>query len=312
MAVTLAQAATLSQNALQRGVVETFVQASVLLDRIPFMSVEGNAYAYNLEATLPGVAFRAVNAAYVESTGVVNQATETIKILGGDADVDRFIVQTRGNLNDQRAVQTAMKVKALSYEFQNAFINGDTAVDANGFDGLKKRLVGAQVITAGTNGIPVLGATDADRLAFLDQLDAAIARVKNPSAIYMNLAVRSKLLSSFRRLNIAHDRVGDKQEPAYQGIPLVDIGTKSDGTTLILPQTETVGAGTTCSSIYVVGFGQDETDGGVTGLWNGGVQVRDLGEVPDKPVYRTRIELYGGVALFSGMAAARLQGVLNA
>jgi hypothetical protein len=53
-------------------------------------------------------------------------------------------------------------------------------------------------------------------------------------------------------------------------------------------------------------------DGGVTGLWNGGVQVRDLGEVTDKPVYRTRIELYGGVALFSGMAAARLQGVLNA
>lgn len=181
MAVTLAQAATLSQNELQRGVVETFVQSSVVLDRLPFMTVSGNAYAYNAEATLPGVAFRAVNAAYVESTGVVNQMTETIKILGGDADVDRFIVQTRNNLNDQRAVQTAMKVKALSYEFQNAFINGDSAVDANSFDGLKKRLVGSQVITAGTDGIPVLGAFDADRLAFLDQLDATIARVKNPS-----------------------------------------------------------------------------------------------------------------------------------
>ncbi|MCB0882690.1 MAG: hypothetical protein KDC33_10815 [Thermoleophilia bacterium] len=312
MAVTLAQAATLSQNDLQRGVVETFVQSSVVLDRLPFMTVSGNAYAYNVEGTLPGVAFRAVNAAYIESTGTVNQLTETIKILGGDADVDRFIVQTRGNLNSQRAVQTAMKVKSLSYEFQNAFINGDSAVDANSFDGLKKRLVGAQVITAGTNGIPVLGTTDADRLAFLDQLDATIARVKNPSAIYTNAFIRAKMLSAFRRLNIAHDRVGDKQSPTYQGIPVLDIGTKSDGTTQILPQSETVGAGTTCSSVYVVGFGQDEMDGGVTGLWNGGIQVRDLGEVSDKPVYRTRIELYGGMAVFSGQAAARLQGVLNA
>lgn len=312
MAVTLAQAATLSQNELQRGVVETFVQSSVVLDRLPFMTVSGNAYAYNAEATLPGVAFRAVNAAYVESTGVVNQMTETIKILGGDADVDRFIVQTRNNLNDQRAVQTAMKVKALSYEFQNAFINGDSAVDANSFDGLKKRLVGSQVLTAGTDGIPVLGASDAERMTFLDQLEATISLVKNPAVIYTNAAIRSKILSSFRRLNIAHDRVGEKQEATYHGIPLVDIGTKSDGTTPILPQTETVGSGTTCSSIYVVGFGQDEMDGGVTGLWNGGVQVRDLGEVTDKPVYRTRIELYGGVALFSGKAAARLQGVLNA
>jgi len=47
MAVTLAQAATLSQNTLQRGVLETFVQSSPVLDRLPLMNIEGNAYAYN-------------------------------------------------------------------------------------------------------------------------------------------------------------------------------------------------------------------------------------------------------------------------
>ena len=118
MALTLAESAKLSQDNLHRGVLETFVQESPILDRIPFMQIEGNAYAYNEEATLPGVAFRKVNEAYTESTGTVNQKTETLYILGGDADVDRFIVQTRGNLNDQRAVQTALKTKALSYEFQ--------------------------------------------------------------------------------------------------------------------------------------------------------------------------------------------------
>ncbi|WP_433547874.1 hypothetical protein ACQPZG_24500 [Streptomyces sp. CA-294286] len=37
----------------------------------------------------------------------------------------------------------------------------------------------------------------------------------------------------------------------------------------------------------------------------------DLGEADDKPVLRTRIDFYCGIALFSGKAAARLTNVLN-
>src|SRR5829696_7159258 len=128
MAQTLAQSALLSENDLQRSVVETFVQESTILDRLPPLGIEGNAYAYNSESTLPGVEFRAVNSAYTESTGTVAQSTIGLVILGGDADVDRFIVQTRGNLNDQRQIQTGLKVKAATYKFQDAFINGDVAV----------------------------------------------------------------------------------------------------------------------------------------------------------------------------------------
>src|SRR5215212_6310711 len=129
MALTLAESAKLSQNNLQRGVVETFVQESRVLDRIPLLPIEGNAYAYNSEATLPGVEFRAVNAAYTESTGTVAQSTVGLVILGGDADVDRFIVQTRGNLNEQRGIVIRQKVKAATYKFQDAFFNSSTGVD---------------------------------------------------------------------------------------------------------------------------------------------------------------------------------------
>lgn len=316
MAITLAEAAKLSRDDLQRGVVETFVIESVVLDRIPFLTIEGNAYAYNEEATLPGVEFRAVNAAYSESTGTVNQKTEKLVILGGDADVDTFIVQTRGNLNDQRAVQTRMKVKAATYAFQDTFINGDTSSDGNAFDGLKKRLTGGQVIAAATNGLPVIGTSDADRHAFLDQLDQLIAQVgaPGPDALYMNRSILQKIKSSARRLTI-YDQTRDsfgRTIATYNGIPLLDLGAKADGS-LILPQTETQGtANGTCSSIYAVKFGSDETDGGVTGLTNGGVQVKDLGEIDAKPVYRTRIEFFTGVGVFSGKAAARLTGVLNA
>ena len=43
---------------------------------------------------------------------------------------------------------------------------------------------------------------------------------------------------------------------------------------------------------------------------NGGVSVRDMGELETKSAYRTRIEFFCGLAVF-GNGAARLQGVLN-
>jgi hypothetical protein len=315
MALTLVEAAKLSQDDLQRGVLETFVQESSVLDRIPFLTIQGNAYAYNEEATLPGVEFRAVNGSYTESTGTVNPKSEKLVILGGDADVDRFIVQTRGNLNDQRAVQTRLKVKAASYKFQDHFINGDTAVDANGFDGLKKRLTGAQVIAAATNGMgPVAGGHD-----FFDALDALIAQVPglngSNGALYANSKVIGKIKSSARRLGgveFVKDALTSKMIAQYNGIPLLDIGQTAAGAEIIT-QTETQGtASGTASSIYAVRFGSAEGDQAVTGLTNGGVQVRDLGELDTKPVYRTRLEFYTGLAVFGGKGAARLTGVLNA
>ncbi len=317
MAVTLAQAALLSQNDLQRGVIETFVQLSPVLDRLPLMPIEGNAYAYNKEATLPGVAFRSVNEAYTESTGTVVQATESLVILGGDADVDRFIEQTRGNLNDQRATQTRLKVKAASYKYQDTFFNGDVTVDTKAFDGLKKRLTGGQVISAGTNGIPVYNATQADSLAFLAKLDDLLAAVPGISGdngvIYANSSIIGKIRSAGRMVGgvevVKEDMTG-KRVITWQGIPILDPGANLAGTA-ILPQTETQGSSSVASSIYAVKFGEDETDGGVTGLTNGGIQVDDLGFLQSQPVYRTRIEFYCGLATFGGQAAARLTGVLN-
>jgi hypothetical protein len=114
MALTLTEAAKLSTDTLQRGVIETFARTSAVLEQIPFMEIVGNAYLYNQEATLPRVAFRDVNEAYEESTATFNQKVAKLYIAGGDADVDRFHIQTKGNINDQRAIQTLALTKALS------------------------------------------------------------------------------------------------------------------------------------------------------------------------------------------------------
>lgn len=67
------------------------------------------------------------------------------------------------------------------------------------------------------------------------------------------------------------------------------------------------------SSIYCCTFG----DQGVTGLqgpFQGryGISVRDLGEVPDAPVFRTRVDWYVGFAVLQPRAAGRLFNITPA
>lgn len=310
MATTLLESAKLSQDTLKRGVVETFVQNASVLQKLPFMDIVGNAYTYNEEATLPGIAFRGVNEGYTESTGTVNPKTESLVILGGDADVDKFIAQTRSNLNDQRAVQTALKTKALAYKFQDAFFNGDTAVDAKSFDGLKKRLTGNQVIEADTNGLDLSGTpTSTTMNMFMEALDALIYQVNGKAdAIYMDSKTLLKVKSIARQLGYFGQTVDafGKSVFAYDGVPFFEAGETAGGVKII-GHDETQGTATNTTSVYAVKFGEDEY---VSGLTNGGVMVYDLGELQEKPAYRTRIEFYTGIGIFNGKSAARLKGLI--
>ena len=313
MALTLTEAAAISTDQLHKGVLETFVNTSPILDRIPFETINGTALTYTMEDELPGVAWRGVNEAYPESTGAFARKSETLYILGGDADVDTFIQATYSNIEDQRAAQTALKVKALAYEFQDVFFNGDNDEDENQFDGLKTRLTGDQVIEAGENGLPIIGSSDEDRHAFFDKLDELKAAVPGVSAFYMPEPILSRVKSAARRLTM-YDQTTDsfgKTVAMYDGVPMIGIGNRPDGSP-ILGTDEVQGTAENTGSIYAVKYGNGVGDGGVTGLTNGGVKVQDLGQLQEKPALRTRIEFFVGMALFSGKAAARLKGVIPA
>lgn len=305
MALTLLEAEKYSTDTLRKGVISTFASTSPVLEQLPFMEIAGNAYRYNLEDTLPNIAFRGVNEGYVEGAGVINQASEGLTILGGDVDVDRFLAQTRGNINDLRAIQTEMKSKALALAWTKTFFKGDSAVHANEFDGLEKRVSGAQVISAD-------GAGTAGAVLTLTKLDELIDAVEGePDVLYMSKAMRrevKKLLQASQHyVENGTDAFG-RPVVMYGGIEIRTIDTDEAGNE-ILGFTETVGSDSNTASIYAVKFGADQY---VSGLRNGSVNVRDLGEIADKPVFRTRIEFYSGLAVFHPRAVARLKGIKKA
>ena len=147
--LTLLEAAKLVQDPLKRGVISIFPQVSPVLERLPFFEVNGQAYKYNIEETLPGIAFRGINETYVESTGIVNPQVEALYIMGGISKVDRALVKTQGNINNLRSVYDGMKAKSAALTYTDKFFNGSNATDPNTFDGLKTRLTGSQVIDMG-------------------------------------------------------------------------------------------------------------------------------------------------------------------
>lgn len=315
MAMTLAEAATVTQDPRVPGVVNV-LNTSSILNRVPFESIAGRAFSYNSEATLPAAAFRAVNAGYVESTGTFSTATESLVILGGDYVVDRFLEQTSaGSVASLVAAQRDMKARSIAAKYGDAFINGDTAVDANSFNGLKKRLTGGQVLSSGANGAAMN--TDANtRHAFLDRLDALLALVPGADAIYANSQVIAMLRTVFRNTTINNYTVDELtgrplNVPTWQGVPILDAGLKADQTPII-PQTETAGTATNTSSIYAVNFGDSLNEPGVVGLTNGGIQVDPPRQLETKPSILGRIEFYTGLALLGAQPAARLTGVIAA
>ena len=80
----------------------------------------------------------------------LRRSRPTLKILGGDADVDQYVATTRNNVQDIEAAVLELKAKAVAHEFEDEFVYGDTAVDAKGFDGLHKVCPAGQQVHQGS------------------------------------------------------------------------------------------------------------------------------------------------------------------
>ncbi len=293
MPLTLAEATKLSQDMLLKGVVETIIEESAVLRYLPFVQVVGNSLRYNQEATAGTVDFYEVGDTWTESAMTVTEVSTKLAILGGDADVDAFLQQTYSDPNDLRALVVSAKSKSLANKFSDTFFNGDSAANAKQFDGVKKLSAGTRTMNKGANGGPL----------DLDHLDELIDMIKpgTPHVLFTSRRTRRQL-SALRRasgsvLETTTDMFG-RRVLSYDGIP-VEVDDH-------IPDNETLGTSTDCSSIYAVQFGFQT---GLCGLENGGIQVQPLGALETKDAWRTRIKWYCGLALFRKTALARLEGV---
>jgi len=315
--VTLAQARLVVGDDVDRKVYDEFVKSNALLSRIPFHSAAAltgggaAAYTYNAVTVQPEGGFRALGADYTAQAAEVEQRTVVCKALGGSYKIDRIVAGLGAAA--EVTLQTSQKVKAARAAFNDAFINGDAAVDAASFDGLSKLLTGTDTEIDGS-GIDFMpgdlyapyDTTSAAAFKVLSALDDLISEVDGDENVIL-VANKTTLARIRNAARIAGYRTSTEDAAgrvidAYNGVPLVDLGSKPGTNDPIIPVTAGV------SDVYVVRLGEDACHA-VTPAGAPLISTRLPNADQNSAVLEGWVEMYTAIVLKSSKSAAVLRDV---
>lgn len=288
MATSLAEAKLNAQDDVDVQVIDEFRKSSDILDRMTFDNVvsptggDTLTYGYRRLITQRDAAFRALNSEYTPTEVTTQRFTVDLVPLGGSFNVDRVIARIGPAASGAVTLNMTQLIKAARAKFADAVINGDTAVDTNGFNGLSKILTGtATEYLPLSNGVSP-GYVDwtavndkATALAQMTHIDNWLAAMDDrPDVIYGN----RKTLALFKRIAAWADQL-DKTTDAfgrpvtsYNGIPLMDLGAKAgsnnDVIGLVSRDADGAGAGGPIAGLgdlYAIRYGLDGFHGASVG-----------------------------------------------
>lgn len=245
---------------LSRLVLDQVRLTAPLLDYVHFFYMPGGSAKVRKEASVDAQGlFRTISNDFASKTeGTPDYADYALKIFGKTLKLDRAYEERGGDIPSELKRQLTAFGKTLGRNLNEYLITGDSTASPAQFNGLKKivaALAASQTLTdTGTNGFQVTaGISDAavsSQQKFKEMLQILIQSVESGAQLLvMNSRVWSRL-SSFAasECDSTIDQFG-RRITTYAGIPVVHAGFKFDGSE-ILPQTETKGTSTDCSSIY--------------------------------------------------------------
>lgn len=322
MPITLVQAKVGMANKIDQMVIDEFRRASFLLDALTFDNAVSPGtggstltYGYTRLKTPSTAGFRALNAEYTPNHADRENLTVDLKIFGGNFEIDRVIRDTAGQINEME-FQMRQKIMGASNLFHNTVINGDSAVDAQSFDGLDKALIGSntELNTGSVIDLSDATALDAQKFTLLEEVDSFLSELDGrPSALMANTKLINKIKAVARRagyLTSTEDAFG-RTVDSYNGIPLVDLGYYYDGTNTvpvvpIVDRTIATVEYTGLTDLYAVGLGMDGFHG-VSPVGNGVIQTFLPDFSAPGAVKSGEVEMVAAVAL----KATRKAGVLR-
>lgn len=259
MPVTLAQAMQNAQSDYDASIIDEF-RTNPLLDLITFDDAVNPAggggtltYGYRRQITAPTADFRAINSEYAPNEVTTQQFTTDLKVLGGAYQIDRVLAKVGPAASNEVAFQSTQKVKAAKALFGDAMINGDSSVDADSFDGLKKALTGSS--TEDTTTYNWSGTMDQAKAFFvLSTVDDLLAQLDGQAgAIISNKKAIQLIKAALRFANQYTQEVGprDSVRVSYNGAVLVDADMKAGSAAPVVP------IASKKTALYAVRFGLD-------------------------------------------------------
>lgn len=303
MPVTLAQAQLNTQDDIDFAVIDNLRRYSWLFDQIVFDDTVSPGtgggslvYGYTRLLAARAAAFREFNTEYTPSAATKQRLTVELHPLGGAFEIDRTLARLGAASSAEVVFQMQQLLTSIRSGFQDELINGDTAVNAAGFDGLDKSLTGqtteytplSEGVTAGyldwTSGTII---TQPLANAQLDKLDDWLSRIvpsttgggdlgtpgalpPGVKALLGNTKSITRLRSLARWAGIYTETKDDVGRPIqmYGEWVLQDLGDNATGTSPIIPiegrDADAGGGGGVISGltdIYAACFGLDALHG---------------------------------------------------
>lgn len=299
MPLLVAEAAKLSLEMLERGVIEEIIDIDELFALVPFKQINSKAYVYNRENTITEADFLSPYDTINEGGATFTQVTTVLKILAGDVDLDKFLMETQSDTNSQLAIQLASKAKGLGRAFRRALVQGNSSSNAKSFDGIAKLTDTSRTLVAATNGAAVTFAM-LDELRDLCVLGADCLMMRRGTWRAIKALLRSFNGNTAEMVMI--NNFG-KPVPAYEGVPII----LND----YIPGDETTGSSNVTTSIYALRLNEVDGFHGIYGGASAGIRVEEIGTVQNKDANRYRVKWYVGTALKASHGIARLAGITN-
>lgn len=236
MAITLAEAKNFTQDKLTQLIIDEFrkdpILAAMIFDNVVTPQGSSLAYVYNRVTTLPTAGFRAINSEYTAQEAKTTQYTTNLKVFGGKFQVDRVIQNHVKGITDQITFQLQQKINATKAVFADTFVNGDSAVDENAFDGIEKAVTGSSTEVNPTAAIDLSNSANitSNGAAFMDQLDNMLALLDGtPTLLLVNRKLKAIINGIARRSGYFSTSDVDafgKPVTKYAGIPIAEVGDK--------------------------------------------------------------------------------------
>ncbi|WP_424862107.1 major capsid protein [Streptomyces sp. MMS24-I29] len=270
MPVTLAEAKNNVQDDIDVMVIDEFRKESAILDSLTFDDVVNPAgggatltYGYRRLVTQPTAAFRPLNSEYAPSNVETQRYTVDLTVLGGSFQIDRVIAKLGPTASGAVTLNMTQKIKAARTMFQDAVINGDTAVTADGFDGLDKALTGsdtefrADTVTDWSDFDATPGSRAEHRA--LDAIDEWLSLLDGtPTVILGNKSTLARVRAAARRAGMyAQTPVDGLMGPGgrpivretYGNIIFADPGDKAGSNDPIIPIEDRTVGGTAATGL---------------------------------------------------------------
>ncbi|WP_449281247.1 major capsid protein [Leucobacter sp.] len=254
MAVSLAESKNNTTDDVDVEAIDEFRKTGVIPDSLIFDDVvnpagggDTLAYGYRRLNTQATAATREINTEYTDQNVTTTRHTVDLAVMGGSFSVDRVTAKLGPQASGNIALNMRQKIKSTNAKFADLVINGDTATDANGFDGLDKALVGSSTeFRAGqvTDWRDFDTDTRAEHKA-LDVIDEFLSLLDGtPTILVGNAKVLSRVRAAARRAGMytkdpVEGLVGANGRPiereSYGGILFGDAGAKAGTNDAIVP-----------------------------------------------------------------------------